>query len=39
MLVRIIAKNMLDKKGFDIVERMLDRGIGKATQKEEVNHS
>ena len=25
MLVRIIAKNMLDKKGFDIIEKMLDR--------------
>lgn len=35
MLVRILAKNMLDKKGFDIIEKMLDRWIGKATQKME----
>lgn len=39
MLIRIIAKNMLWGKGFDIVEKMLDRGIGKAMQKEEVNHT
>ena len=36
MLVRILAENMLGGKGFDIVERMLDRGIGKAMQREEV---
>lgn len=35
MLVRILAKNMLDKKGFDIIEKMLDRWIGKAVQKME----
>ena len=39
MLIRIIAKNMLWGKGFDIVEKMLDRGIGKAKITEEVNHS
>ena len=32
MLVRILVKNMLGWKGFDIIERMLDRWIGKATQ-------
>jgi hypothetical protein len=32
MLVRILARNMLSAKGFDIVERMLDRGIGKAKE-------
>lgn len=37
MLIRIIAKNMLWGKGFDIVEKMLDRGIGKSMQKEEVS--
>ena len=37
MLVRVLAKNMLSWKWFDIMERMLDRGIGKATQKEEVS--
>lgn len=30
MLVRILAKAMLSWKGFDIIEKMLDRGIGKA---------
>lgn len=39
MLIRIIAKNMLWGKGFDIVEKMLDRGIGKAKITEEVKHS
>lgn len=33
MLVRIVAKNMLDKKGFEIVEKMMDRAHGKAIQK------
>ena len=32
MLVRILARNMLSAKGFDIIERMLDRGIGKAKE-------
>jgi hypothetical protein len=36
MLIRIIIKNMLGGKGFDIIEKMLDRSIGKPTQKEEV---
>lgn len=35
MLVRIISKNMLWGKGFDIIEKMLDRGIWKAIQKQE----
>lgn len=39
MLVRVLAKNMLGGKGFDIMERMLDRGVGKPTQKEEVTMS
>ena len=29
MFVRIIAKAVLDKKGFDVIERMLDRSQGK----------
>ena len=33
MLIRILAKNMLDKKGFDIIEKMLDRWIWKSVQK------
>lgn len=36
MLIRIIAKNMLSWKGFDIIEKMLDRGIGKAKQTTDV---
>lgn len=39
MLIRIISKNMLWWKWFDIIEKMLDRWIGKAVQKEEVSHS
>lgn len=35
MLVRVLAKNILGGKGFDVIERMLDRGIGKPTQKTE----
>lgn len=37
MLVRIIAKNMLWGKGFDIIEKMLDRWIGKP--KSEVDNN
>ncbi len=37
MLIRILAKNMLDKKGFDIIEKMLDRWIWKAKITEEIN--
>jgi len=32
MLLRIVAKNILGGKGFDIAERMLDRSIGRAAQ-------
>jgi len=39
MLIRILAKNLLWGKGFDIIEKMLDRGIGKAVQKNEVSGS
>jgi hypothetical protein len=35
MLVRILAKNMLSVRWFDIIETMLDRSIWKATQKTE----
>lgn len=30
MLFRVVAKNILGKKGFDVIERMLDRVHGKA---------
>lgn len=36
MLVRIIAKAMLSGKGFDVIEKMLDRGIGKAVQRDDL---
>ncbi|MGP1582953.1 MAG: hypothetical protein ACTTH6_01855 [Candidatus Altimarinota bacterium] len=37
MLVRIVIRNMLDKKkSFDIVEKILDRGIGKPTQTQNI---
>lgn len=32
MLVRILAWNLLSKKWFEVSERMLDRGIGKAKE-------
>ncbi len=38
-LIRIVGKSILSGKGFDIVEKMLDRGIGKADQKVENTHS
>lgn len=37
MLMRICAQNILSKKGFEIIERMLDRAIGKAVQKTELS--
>lgn len=39
MLVRIIAKAMLSGKGFDVIEKMLDRWIGKAKETLEVAES
>src|SRR5699024_8684399 len=33
VLVRIVGKNILSGRGFDIIESMLDRAIGKATQQ------
>ena len=35
-LVRIVGKEVLSGKGFDIIEKMLDRAIGKAQQS--INH-
>lgn len=32
-LVRVVGKGILSGKGFDIIERMLDRAIHKPTQK------
>lgn len=36
MLVRIVIKNILGGKGYEIADKMMDRAIGKAVQKEEV---
>lgn len=32
MMVKIVASNIADKKGFDILEKMLDRSIGRPQQ-------
>jgi len=29
-MIRIVAKSILSGKGFDVIEKILDRGIGKA---------
>jgi len=36
-MVRIVGKAILSGKGFDIVEKMLDRGIGKAKEHKEID--
>ena len=36
-LIRIVGKAILSGKGFDIIEKMLDRSIGKPDQKTDVN--
>jgi hypothetical protein len=36
-LIRIVGKAILSGKGFDVVEKILDRGIGKAIQA--IEHS
>jgi hypothetical protein len=35
-LVRIVGKAVLSGKGFDVIEKILDRGIGRATNTTEV---
>jgi hypothetical protein len=35
MLMRIVAREMLSKKGAEMIEKILDRAHGKATQKQE----
>jgi UTP-glucose-1-phosphate uridylyltransferase len=44
-LVRVVGKNILSGKGFEIIDKMLDRAIGKAIQQtdittngKEINH-
>ena len=36
MILRIVAKEMLTKKGFEIIEKMLDRAHGKAQHTVEI---
>lgn len=36
VLVRVVGKNILSGKGFDTIEKMLDRSIGKAEQKTDI---
>ena len=31
-LIRIVGKAILSGKGFEVIEKILDRGVGKATQ-------
>lgn len=38
-LVRIVGKAILSGKGFDVIEKVLDRGIGKPEQKIEQNNT
>ena len=38
-LIRIIGKAILSNKGFDVIEKMLDRGIGKAVQTIDQNNT
>ena len=36
MIYRIVAKEMLSKRGFDVIEKMIDRAHGKASQTVDV---
>lgn len=36
-LIRIVGKAILSGKGFEVIENILDRGIGKATQSIDVS--
>lgn len=37
MIYRIVGKEMLSKRGFDVIERMIDRTQGKPTNKTELS--
>lgn len=39
MICRIIARGMLSNKGFEIIEKMLDRSMGKPGQEVKLEHS
>ena len=36
-LIRIVGKKILSDKGFDIIDKMLDRAIGRAQQQVNIN--
>lgn len=38
-IIRIVGREMLSGKGFDIIEKMLDRAIGKADENVKHDHS
>ena len=39
MINRIVAKEMLGKKGFEIIEKMMDRANGKALQVKDITQT
>ena len=39
MINRIVSKEMLSKKGFEIIEKMMDRANGKAVQMSEITQN
>ncbi len=39
IITKIVSKEMLSGKGFDIIEKMLDRAIGKADENVKHDHS
>lgn len=39
MINRIVSKEMLGKKGFEIIEKMMDRANGKPAIKADVDHT
>jgi len=36
ILIRVVAKNILTGKGFEIIDKILDRGIGKVGQQTDI---
>jgi hypothetical protein len=36
VLIRVVGKNILSGKGFEIIDKMLDRSIGRAIQQTDV---
>jgi hypothetical protein len=36
VLIRVVGKNILSGKGFEIIEKILDRSVGKPTQSTDI---